>query len=207
MAVYQYINCATRRKSVLTFDEKALLHAVAWEETGEEASHVLPGMLTGCAAAGIRPEELAGVTVVHGPGSFTGLRVAVTVVNMLVQTFPQVYVSAVSAGQMLAHIDGYTADRYVFAPYASDVFLFDREGAFLERVGGAEWESLPGDAGEIVPILSAKHPIRIVDLGLLENHTMLLSLMEHIVPSEAQIIPFYAKGANITTPKRPPVGA
>lgn len=199
MAIFQLLNCATRRKTVITYDETCVIHAVSWDVAGKEAAHVLPGLLEGCDAAGITPGELAGLIVVHGPGSFTGLRVGVTVANMLATVHPDVQLYALTAGQMFAHIDGYTALRYVFAPYASDVFLFDAEGNFVERQAGGEWKAQEGDAGELVPALT--QTIREVDTAKLEDINLLLGLHEHLTPVEGQLLPFYAKDANITVSK------
>lgn len=206
MAIYQLINCATRRKSVLTYTEEKLLHAAVWEVTGQEAAHVLPGILAGCDAAGITPAQLERVTVVQGPGSFTGLRVAVTVANMLAVTHPEIRLYAMTAGQLLAHLDGGQAGRIVFAPYASDVFLFDKEGTFLERQPGTQWHPHTGDAGELVSLLPGAESVRALDLMQLENATSLMALHEYLVPVEGQLLPFYAKDANITTSKRPAPG-
>lgn len=159
---------------------------------------MLPGVLAGCDAAGITPGQLDGLVVVHGPGSFTGLRVAVTIANMLALTHPDIPLFAVTGGQVLAHLDGYSAQRYVFAPYASDVFLFDTEGALLDRQPGVEWKPREGDAGEVIPLLAQ---VRSVDMAQLENATVLMGLMEHLTRVEGQMLPFYAKDANITTPK------
>lgn len=199
--MYQLLNCATTRKSVITYDETRVIHVASWDVSGKEAAHVLPGVLAGCTAAGGTPKDVQKLIVVHGPGSFTGLRVAVTVANMIKVTYPALELFAVTAGQILAHCDGYTAERYVFGPYPSDVFLFDADGAFIDREAGLTWQPQEGDAGELVPALP--QTIRSIDMVQLEDHATLLGLHEHLTPVDGQLLPFYAKGANITTPKNP----
>lgn len=204
MAIRQLLNSATKQKCIITYDDERIYHVARWETGGQEASHVLPGILAGCDAAGIAPTALQKILVVHGPGSFTGLRVAVTVVNMMKTTMPQLQICALTAGQLLAHADNYTENNYIFAPYPSDFFLFDREGNFVRRDAAGQDMQIPLPvAGEIVPQLEARMQVRPVNLGYLEQVGVLQALEKRLQSLEGQLLPFYAKDANITTPKNP----
>lgn len=205
MAIRQLLNSATKQKCIITYDDTQIYHVARWETGGQEAAHVLPGILAGCDAAGITPDELSSILIVNGPGSFTGLRVAVTVVNMIKTTVPTLSLYTITAGQLLAHADGYKSSRYVFAPYPSDIFLFDQQGAFEERLSMQDVLVMEKDtAGEVVDMIKDRFTLREVDLKKLANVESLLALEARLVPVEGQILPFYAKGANITTPKHQP---
>ncbi|PIV90502.1 hypothetical protein COW46_03290 [Candidatus Gracilibacteria bacterium CG17_big_fil_post_rev_8_21_14_2_50_48_13] len=202
MALFQFINAATTEKSVVTYSDSAILHVTRWDVSGREAEHVLPAMMEGATAVGATLADLDQLTVVHGPGSFTGLRVAVTVANMLWATYPHIALCPVTAGVLLAVADHFSAPRYVFATYASDVFLFDGDGVHKGRVSGPAFTPEMGDAGQLVSTIAAHEKVRPVALEeALARHDVLMQLHEYVTPASGQLLPFYAKDANITTPK------
>lgn len=202
MDLFQLVDVASPRKVVVTYTADRVVHTVTWDTPGREAERVLPAMLAGVEAAGASLGDLRRLLVVHGPGSFTGLRVAVTVANVLGVTYPELQLCPLTEGMLLAAADGFEAPRYVFASYASDVFLFSGDGTFLGRVAGSEFSPQEGDAGILTEQIPVHDKIRPVDPARrFPSSTFLCSLHEYAPATSGQMFPFYAKEANITTPK------
>lgn len=77
MSLYLSIEAATGQASVaIGAPQRELTERVLDGETRHHAARLLPVVQELLATAGVTPEQLAGIVVGDGPGSFTGLRVA-----------------------------------------------------------------------------------------------------------------------------------
>lgn len=192
-----FITTATKEKAVVFYDESAVHHIVSWSTQGTELAHVLPALYKGLEETKITWKDIASIIVVKGPGSFTGIRVAISIVNMVSYLFPHIEVYTLTTGKMFAVMDKFAHSGYVFQSFLSDYFLFDAQGDFVEKVTSAPSLEYAGERLDDViydHIIPTEH----------WNPTMLTKLEEHAEREGSMLTPFYGKDANITTPKRLP---
>ena len=80
---YLFINTACHPRGIALVDEDQVLASHWWQETGQDSEQIFGSLERLCAEAGLKLANLAGIFVVKGPGSFTGIRVGITVANAL----------------------------------------------------------------------------------------------------------------------------
>ena len=68
---------------IAIFNDKSLLHELHWESGRELARDVLGKIIDVCRSASLDIGGLDGVVCFSGPGSFTSLRIGITVANTL----------------------------------------------------------------------------------------------------------------------------
>lgn len=77
------INTAVSRTSIALFENENLLAEKSWESESNEAEKLMPEINSLLKKKKKNAAEINRVIVVKGPGSFTGLRVGVTVANAI----------------------------------------------------------------------------------------------------------------------------
>lgn len=77
------INTALKTTEIAIINGKKILAEKSWVSQNNEAEKLLPAINSLFKKAKIKYEDLDGVIVVKGPGSFTGLRVGVSVANAI----------------------------------------------------------------------------------------------------------------------------
>lgn len=196
-----FINGATREKSILLFDDTVILDQRIWTESGKESEHVLPGILSILEKNNVSCADLTHITVVHGPGAFTGLRVVVSVINTIQFVHTHIEVRALSVGELFSVVDNNQHNRYVFQIYPADMFMFGQEGEFLERVPEASIIEHAGEnmAGEVLEDSISVDSIPVATQWEVET---LQQIQKKATPTRGILIPFYAKEPNITTRKQ-----
>ncbi len=75
------INTASSQTAIALFEDKKLVEENSWHSNNDEAEKLMPSINNLLGQRGF--DEVEEVFVVKGPGSFTGLRVGVTVANTL----------------------------------------------------------------------------------------------------------------------------
>ena len=77
------LDTATRLASIALFDGQRLLSEATWHSARQHTVELMPRAVEMLDRAGIGPQDLVAVGVAQGPGSFTGLRVALSVAKGL----------------------------------------------------------------------------------------------------------------------------
>ncbi len=193
-----FVNVATKQKSVILFDDVKLIDMVLWDDSGKESEHVLPGFTTLMERNSVGFDNIDSVIVVHGPGAFTGLRVAMSVVNTIHFVYPQIQLKTISVGETFSALTREVYEQYIFQIYPSDTFVFDRKGSFIERV--SEYASTTiGVAGEVLQEVSELAPIPSVKEWGIDD---MQAIEKQATSTEGIIVAFYAKDPNITVRKQ-----
>lgn len=78
------INTASSKTAIALFDEgNNLLFEKNWQSQNDEAEKLMPEIAAALKEEGLEFSDIDEVFVVKGPGSFTGLRIGVTVANTI----------------------------------------------------------------------------------------------------------------------------
>jgi len=72
------LDTATRHSGLALYDGQQLIAELNWHSANSQTTELLPRLEQIMAWAGIKPADLAAIAVSLGPGSFTGLRVAIS---------------------------------------------------------------------------------------------------------------------------------
>ncbi len=78
------LDTATRTASLALYDGQQVRYEATWEAGRQHTVQLTPRLLTALEDLGLAPDDLRGVAVTSGPGSFTGLRVGLAVAKGLV---------------------------------------------------------------------------------------------------------------------------
>jgi tRNA threonylcarbamoyladenosine biosynthesis protein TsaB len=77
------IDTATRYASIALYSEQGVLAEESWRSDNNHSTQVLPAITGMLARQGASPASLTGVAVALGPGSFTGLRIGMSIAKGL----------------------------------------------------------------------------------------------------------------------------
>jgi tRNA threonylcarbamoyladenosine biosynthesis protein TsaB len=93
------LDTATRHSGIALYDGRQIVAELNWHSVDAQTTELLPRLEQVMAWAGVRPADLAALAVSLGPGSFTGLRVAVSLAKgmALAHGLPLVGVSTLDA--------------------------------------------------------------------------------------------------------------
>ena len=93
------LDTATRHSGIALYDGRQIVAELNWHSVDAQTTELLPRLEQVMAWAGVRPAGLAALAVSLGPGSFTGLRVAVSLAKgmALAHGLPLVGVSTLDA--------------------------------------------------------------------------------------------------------------
>jgi tRNA threonylcarbamoyladenosine biosynthesis protein TsaB len=72
------LDTATRHSGLALYDGQQIVAELNWHSVDAQTTELLPRLEQVMAWAGVRPADLAALAVSLGPGSFTGLRVAIS---------------------------------------------------------------------------------------------------------------------------------
>jgi tRNA threonylcarbamoyl adenosine modification protein YeaZ len=122
----------------------SLLASDGWEGEGRQASELLPHLLVLLASAGRELAETSAIAVGIGPGSFTGLRVSMSLAKGLALALEVPLLGVPSLDAWLAAEPD--ARAAVARAGAQDAFVLMRGGAVPRIVAAAELASLVGSS-------------------------------------------------------------
>jgi tRNA threonylcarbamoyladenosine biosynthesis protein TsaB len=77
------LDTATRQASVALYDERGVRAETSWHSADNHSVELMPRVVEMLAQQGVNPADLRGVAVALGPGSFTGLRIGLSVAKGL----------------------------------------------------------------------------------------------------------------------------
>ena len=77
------LDTATRQASVALYDERGVRAETSWYSADNHTVELMPRVTELLAQQGVGPADLRGVVVTIGPGSFTGLRIGLSVAKGL----------------------------------------------------------------------------------------------------------------------------
>ncbi len=198
MCMELFLSSATARKQVMSYRaDQGILACVFWEEKGQESKHLLPAVQEVVGSGTMNDVET--ITILSGPGSFTGLRVVASYVETVRALYPSIRVQEVHMGEVLHVLKKGDPEYLAFQVYPSDLFLFHADGSFLKRVQKADLDSLKGHVieGMVLPEAEELLGIQSLDIKLLEESEVLREVLSCAKEVKGIFEPFYAKGANI----------
>lgn len=73
------IDTATRYAGIALYDGQSVLFEESWRSNQSHTRELAPAIAHALGQQGIRPDDLDGLVVSLGPGSFTGLRIGLSV--------------------------------------------------------------------------------------------------------------------------------
>ncbi len=77
------IDTATRLVSLALYDENGIVAEESWRSANNHSSETMPAIAEMLARQQATPEALTGVAIAKGPGSFTGLRIGMSIAKGL----------------------------------------------------------------------------------------------------------------------------
>jgi len=77
------LDTATRQASVALYDEAGVRAETSWHSADNHSVELMPRVVEMLAQQGVEPADLRGVAIAIGPGSFTGLRIGLSVAKGL----------------------------------------------------------------------------------------------------------------------------
>lgn len=181
---------------------------VYFEHTNNHTDKLLESIDALLKKAGVSPQEIAGVSLVTGPGAFTGLRVGATIANGIG------YASNVGVGGAsefdlitkkygrvdMAVLDGKRGELFVGSSKGQPTVVDKNKLASWVTKGSRVYIDTPELLGEVHPSLKKSGTIIV---GPLKFEDRLLTLMGLKIPKKyRQVLPLYLRGANITISKK-----
>lgn len=186
---------------------------VYFEHTNNHTDQLLESIDYLLKKAGVKVQEVAGVSLMIGPGSFTGLRVGATIANGIgyankvgVGGFSEFdLVTKLYSKTDLTIFDGKRGELFVKSAQAQPSVLSVDKLEPLVTKGDRVYIDTPELVGLLHPKLKKAGTILI---GPMRFEDRLVSLMNCKVPkSYRQILPLYLREANITLSKKSTVRA
>lgn len=181
---------------------------VVWESIRNQSKELLPEIDKLLKAEKIKPEQLKGVVVNIGPGSFTGLRVGVTIANGFGYGL-NIPVKAMSEFDVIKAM--YTkADWIVLDARRGELFVqYKKTEPMLmtKEKFGASWKK--GDRvyiDDYLLIITLHDVLKGVGTiyipNLCREEKMEVMLTTKMPKAFKQVLPLYLRGANITRSKK-----
>lgn len=163
------INTATPTKTIALIKDNSLIDEVSWDQPMSESDMVLPTIDALLKKHSLSRTELTQILVVHGPGSFTGLRIGVTIANTIAYAL-QISIGSISSLAFLRARSASPVDMVFFETAPNLLFIEDITS--LRRVTIAE---IPSQG--------------IVATGVVSEGTQVLLPQVHWVPTNSLVSP------------------
>ena len=99
------IDTATRYASLALYDTSGILYEQSWRSGNNHTTEIMPAIANMLAQQKLPPQALTGVAVAQGPGSFTGLRIGMSIakglcfaLDIAIIAIPTLDITAYAAG-------------------------------------------------------------------------------------------------------------
>jgi tRNA threonylcarbamoyladenosine biosynthesis protein TsaB len=205
------IDTSTALGSVALYEDDVLVAEDARRVSNAHGESLLPMVQALFAAAGWSPKDVGRWCVGIGPGSFTGVRIAVATAKGIVLATGAELVGVSSLEAMAALVDAPAAALVIAAIDAirGEIYVqsFGRErsepmcllpAAVAERFAGADDVLLVGDAARKVPLLA--RAVYADGIHALPHARGVALAAKHAV-ALSDVEPLYVRAPEITTPK------
>lgn len=176
---YLYIDTSSSYLYTAIVEDNKLISSIS-EEYGQNLSEVaLPKIASMFESNNLNPKDIQKIIVVNGPGSFTGIRIGITIakiyawsLNIEITTITSLEAMAVSSNKNLIHIPLLNARRgYVYsAIYDKDITILKPQHIKLEELMNYvnkidNYEFISNDKFENISSVSAYSPdyIKIIE--------------------------------------------
>jgi tRNA threonylcarbamoyladenosine biosynthesis protein TsaB len=133
------IDTATQAVSLALHDGHSILAEMSWRTARHHTMELAPAVHDLMARAGVSARDLTAIAVVHGPGSYTGLRIGMSLAKgMALSRTPPIPLIGFPTLDVLAAAQPHTTDFLIAVAQAGR----GRINAGHYRWNGAEWESM-----------------------------------------------------------------
>ena len=196
------INTATLDTEIALIDLKAkkILAEKSWKSESNEAETLLPKILELLAKNKLTFKDLQKIIVIKGPGSFTGLRVGITIANMIAHLLK----IPIEGVETLTFIERSFPSKITERKDATLIFFAGKKEIYTKKpnqtkpelVKLEEAKTLKNLYGELRPDQDLPHESKRTTLG-----ETILNLKPKDLLAEKIITPLYMKGPSISKPK------
>lgn len=193
-------------------DGSKLIEENSWPAANNEATQLLPQIQKSLSNNGIKPTDLDQVIVVTGPGSFTGVRVGVTIANVLT-AFTKAKLFTINLFQLIeAKIpETHSEQNGAILIKAGRNQIYQKPiGQGIEAVEildlaiASQDQLLDTDffTGELPPEQLEKIPNWLPNLELISTFSAIQSISPGVIQEAKLAEPNYIKSPNITKSKK-----
>lgn len=205
------INTASKKTAIALVDGKKILVEKSWNSNNDEAEKLMPEIAKLFKKTKLKYEDLEKVVVIRGPGSFTGLRIGITVANTIAY-LQKIPVHSVDTFQYLRVANKGTKDTIVLFAGKKEIYIQSKpnQTPLLQKLDEAKKtlkETLKGNKeifGELLPDqqeeLASKKGLKIQTSTQTFGETI-LKIPQKEFKKEKITQPLYIKGPGISKPK------
>jgi tRNA threonylcarbamoyl adenosine modification protein YeaZ len=123
------INTASRTTAIALLQDEKILAENSWQTQNDEAEKLLPNIHSLLKKNKLDFKDLTRIVVVQGPGSFTGLRIGVTVAN-LIANLQKIPVHSVDTFTLLRRKnDSKPTEPIVLLAGKKEIYIQEKEGS------------------------------------------------------------------------------
>ncbi|MDD4351501.1 MAG: tRNA (adenosine(37)-N6)-threonylcarbamoyltransferase complex dimerization subunit type 1 TsaB [Candidatus Gracilibacteria bacterium] len=135
-----FINTSSSETELALLAKGKLLASKSWESKMNESDKLLPAIADLLSENKLDPSALRKIMVVVGPGSFTGIRVGVSVANTLANSLQLPLLGITNPQLAIYRLDTQENLNKIFIHYALSQGNFFKQNASLAKAGKREGE-------------------------------------------------------------------
>ena len=128
-----YIDTANEETTVSLFEESRVLNEKKWNGRKDLSENLLKEINSILAQSEVNKKDLGGIVVNEGPGSYTGLRIGLTVANFLAWSLGiKIFAGKIENGELL--ITGDNKNKYILPKYFRQAHITQPKKKFGQKV-------------------------------------------------------------------------